>query len=420
MPRWLEQRIFGVLLRLLNGDVSRFGLPRPDHRIFETHPILNTQVLHFLAHGDLEAMPDVERFAGRTVHFKDWRTEEIDLVLCATGYDWGIPYVPEDQFRWKGHRPDLYLAMFSRENPRLYVMGFLETNNGAYRMFDDMADLIARAIVARAEGRRGGAGGRRDDHRRPPDLTGGIHFIATDRHATYVDGPAYRKALRPPAPAPRLARARPRLLPAAPDERARRSGCLMAVSAPEARSRPGLYRSATAGRDGVPRAMPSLPLLLVDAFTEHPFAGNACAVVLDAGALSRELMQRIAREMNQSETAFVLGGKRTRFDVRYYTPGEEIPLAGHPTIATTAALADAGRLLPTGPRTEVTFALRTAPSPSATRSARPGCPRGDDASDVPSSGRCSTGQRPRPSSGSTHRSSGPDAPVQVVSTGLRS
>ena len=107
--------------------------------------------------------------------------------------------------------------------------------------------------------------------------------------------------------------------------------------------------------------MPSLPLLLVDAFTEQPFAGNACAVVLDAGGLSRDLMQAIAREMNQSETAFVLGGGGTRFDVRYYTPGEEIPLAGHPTIATTAALADARRLVPTGTRTEVTFVLRDGP-----------------------------------------------------------
>jgi len=107
--------------------------------------------------------------------------------------------------------------------------------------------------------------------------------------------------------------------------------------------------------------MPALPLLLVDAFTDRPFSGNACSVVLDASGLSGELMQAIAREMNQSETAFVLGGNGSRFDVRYYTPGEEIPLAGHPTIATTAALADAGRLVPTGPRTEVTFVLRDGP-----------------------------------------------------------
>jgi trans-2,3-dihydro-3-hydroxyanthranilate isomerase len=107
--------------------------------------------------------------------------------------------------------------------------------------------------------------------------------------------------------------------------------------------------------------MPSLPLLLVDAFTDRPFTGNACAVVLDAGGLSRERMQAIAREMNQSETAYVLGGDGTKFDVRYFTPGEEIPLAGHPTIATTAALADARRLIPTGDRTEVTFVLRDGP-----------------------------------------------------------
>jgi len=121
--------------------------------------------------------------------------------------------------------------------------------------------------------------------------------------------------------------------------------------------------------------MPALPLLLVDAFTDRPFAGNACAVVLDAGGLSRERMQAIAREMNQSETAFVLGGTGTRFDVRYYTPGEEIPLAGHPTIATTAALADAGRLVPSGARTEVTFVLRDGPISIAYEVPASGLPR---------------------------------------------
>src|SRR5262249_39904338 len=175
------------------------------------------------------------------------------------------------------------------------------------------------------------------------------------------------------ATAPRLARAGSGLLRPTPHQWARRSRGLIACPRPRPSWGSGhrypsvawvparLYRSIPAGRDGVPRAMPALPLLLVDAFTDRPFAGNACAVVLDAGNLSRELMQAIAREMNQSETAFVLGGQGTRFDVRYYTPGEEIPLAGHPTIATTAALADAGRLVPTGSRTEGTFTLRDGP-----------------------------------------------------------
>jgi trans-2,3-dihydro-3-hydroxyanthranilate isomerase len=107
--------------------------------------------------------------------------------------------------------------------------------------------------------------------------------------------------------------------------------------------------------------MVRLPLLLVDAFTDRPFAGNGCAVVLDAGGLSPASMQTIAREMNQSETAFVLEGEGTRFEVRYFTPAEEIPLAGHPTIATVAALVDAQRLVATQPRVEITFGLRDGP-----------------------------------------------------------
>jgi Flavin-binding monooxygenase-like len=196
MPMWLRQRIFGALLRLLNGDLQRLGLPRPDHRIFESHPILNTQVLHHLSHGDIQAMPDVERFAGKTVHFKNGAAEEIDLVLCATGYDWSIPFVDPGQFRWKGHRPELYMALFSRENPSLYVMGYLETNHGAYRFFDDMADILARVVAARAEGGKAAEAVDRLVANDRTDLTGGIRFVGTERHATYVDAIAYRRQLR--------------------------------------------------------------------------------------------------------------------------------------------------------------------------------------------------------------------------------
>lgn len=163
--------------------------------------------------------------------------------------------------------------------------------------------------------------------------------------------------------------------------------------------------------------MPSLPLLLVDAFTEQPFAGNACAVVLDAGGLSRELMQRIAREMNQSETAFVLGGSGTRFDVRYYTPGEEIPLAGHPTIATTAALADAGRLVPTGPRTEVTFALRDGPISIGYEKRPAGLPRVVMTQRRPEFLQTLDRAAVAPVVGLKASDLLTDAPVQVVSTG---
>ena len=90
----------------------------------------------------------------------------------------------------------------------------------------------------------------------------------------------------------------------------------------------------------------SFPFLLVDAFTDTALGGNPCAVVLDADPLTDEQMQRLAREFNQSETAFVRRSQVADFGVRYFTPVEEIPLAGHPTIATLTALLHAGRLQP--------------------------------------------------------------------------
>lgn len=88
------------------------------------------------------------------------------------------------------------------------------------------------------------------------------------------------------------------------------------------------------------------PFYWVDAFTSQAFSGNPCAVVFNADSLTAEEMQSIARELNLSETAFVLKSFRADFRARYFTPSREIPLAGHPTISTIKALIDAGRIPP--------------------------------------------------------------------------
>jgi trans-2,3-dihydro-3-hydroxyanthranilate isomerase len=84
-------------------------------------------------------------------------------------------------------------------------------------------------------------------------------------------------------------------------------------------------------------------------------------VILDADDLTPETMQRLAHEFNQSETAFVRRSAVAEFGVRYFTPAEEIPLAGHPTIATVAALVHTGRLPLTGARTILQLELLEGP-----------------------------------------------------------
>jgi trans-2,3-dihydro-3-hydroxyanthranilate isomerase len=96
----------------------------------------------------------------------------------------------------------------------------------------------------------------------------------------------------------------------------------------------------------------------VDAFTEVPLEGNPCAVVFGAEALTEAQMLAVAREMNLSETAFVLPSEIADVRARYFTPAEEIPLAGHPTIATVFALVKSGRLPLAGEHTRIQLELQ--------------------------------------------------------------
>ena len=109
--------------------------------------------------------------------------------------------------------------------------------------------------------------------------------------------------------------------------------------------------------------MPKLPFLQIDAFTDHALGGNPCAVFFDTDALDDRTMQAIAREQNLSESAFVRKSEVADFAVRYFTPAEEIPLAGHPTIATSFALVESGRVKVTGERTALTLELKVGPIP---------------------------------------------------------
>jgi trans-2,3-dihydro-3-hydroxyanthranilate isomerase len=93
----------------------------------------------------------------------------------------------------------------------------------------------------------------------------------------------------------------------------------------------------------------ALSYLHYDVFTDEALAGNQLAVFLNARALPAERMQRIAREMNFSESTFILPAETAGTDarIRIFTPGTEMPMAGHPTIGSTFALAHVG-FIPTG------------------------------------------------------------------------
>ena len=92
--------------------------------------------------------------------------------------------------------------------------------------------------------------------------------------------------------------------------------------------------------------MPVFQYVRLDVFTDQPFTGIQLAVFLDAAGIDERRMQRIANEMALPETSFVLPPEAPGTDarVRIFTPSQELPMAGSPTIGTTFAIAGAGRL----------------------------------------------------------------------------
>jgi len=192
LPMWLEQRLFGAMLRVLVGDLTRLGLPKPDHKLFETHPLLNSQLIHHLQHGDVTARPAITDAEGTTVTFSDGTTEDVDLVLLATGYRHRVPFV--QRYFGDEQHPDLYLTAFARE-PGLFGVGYVETNSGAYGLMDVLAHMVAAHIADRTDRPERWRSFEERIRSDRPDLSGGIRFVDSPRHRGYVDSAAFKEYL---------------------------------------------------------------------------------------------------------------------------------------------------------------------------------------------------------------------------------
>jgi trans-2,3-dihydro-3-hydroxyanthranilate isomerase len=109
--------------------------------------------------------------------------------------------------------------------------------------------------------------------------------------------------------------------------------------------------------------------ITADVFTARPFTGNQLAVIPDAPAIPEELLLPIAREFNYSETTFVYPPENPAHArrVRIFTPGAEVPFAGHPTIGTAVVLAAMGEIPLTGDETRIVLEEKVGPVPVTIR-----------------------------------------------------
>lgn len=164
-----------------------------------------------------------------------------------------------------------------------------------------------------------------------------------------------------------------------------------------------------------------LSYLHYDVFTDQPFTGNQLAVFLDGRGLSTGQMQALAREMNFAESTFILPPEAagTGVRMRIFTPAIELPMAGHPTIGSTFALAHTGFLEPG--RARVVFGLNVGPTPVDLEWEGDRLRFAWMTQGLPQFGRAIDGRSQVASSlGLAHDDLAPGLPIQIVSCGFPS
>src|SRR5690606_29832309 len=198
LPARIKQFVDSRVLKAFTGDPVRFGFPQPDYKIYESHPIVNTLVLHHLGQGDLRVKADVDHFDGATVHFKDGSASDYDLIVLATGYKLDYPFVDRHHLNWTGMAHKLFLNIFGADEGEtafngLYVLGMIEASGIGWQGRYEQAELLARYLAAPADARQQFEA----EAAKPwPDLTGGYKYLALERMSYYVNKDAYRNTVK--------------------------------------------------------------------------------------------------------------------------------------------------------------------------------------------------------------------------------
>ena len=196
VPLGMRRLVGKVTYGLAVGDLSRYGSPKPDHKLFETHPIVNNQLPYYISHGDVIPRPDVREFQGDTVVFSDGSREVIDLIIYATGFRIVFPFLDHELLNWRHGYPSLYVNVFSPQYDNLFVVGLIQPDSGQWGLEDWQSQLIARFVLAQQRNPAKAKRFRALKQHGQENYSGGVTYKESTRHYVEVEHHSYRNRLR--------------------------------------------------------------------------------------------------------------------------------------------------------------------------------------------------------------------------------
>ncbi len=193
IPFELRRRAQETMLRLIVGDMERYGLPKPDHRFGEAHPTISDDVLSRIAHGEIAPKPNIAELTERTVRFADGSEVEADIVVYCTGYKVTFPFLDPELIAAPDNDLPLFRRVFHPAVEGIYFVGLLQPVGAIM----PLAELQSEWICDQLSGR----------YRLPPAaaLRADIEaeraamfkrYVASKRHTMQVDFDDYVLATR--------------------------------------------------------------------------------------------------------------------------------------------------------------------------------------------------------------------------------
>jgi len=146
----MRRAMLGLIMKLARGDVTKYGLPEPDHKIASAHPTISDEILIRLGHGDITVKPNIARLDGDTVHFVDGTSEPVDVIVYCTGYRITFPFFDPSLMTAPDNVISLFHRVVSPEHPGLYFIGLVQPLGAIMPLAEAQSEWVADLLDATA------------------------------------------------------------------------------------------------------------------------------------------------------------------------------------------------------------------------------------------------------------------------------
>ncbi len=190
LPTAIWRKSTSLMIKVLQGRNSMYGLPEPEDDFGFHHPTVNSELFYFLRHGKITPRPDIDHYDGSTVVFKDGKESEYDVIVACTGYHLSHPFFDSTFIDYSQGEVPLYLRMLHPEIENLYFIGLFQPLGCIWPGSELQSKIMANELAGKWK-RPVNIAQRALREIQHPDF----NQIKTPRHTITVNYHAFRKRL---------------------------------------------------------------------------------------------------------------------------------------------------------------------------------------------------------------------------------